>query len=64
MKKVFCSLFALLCAAALTLPAMADALPFVPFGKAVIAGGLLLILLGIVLVAAAIIIIIIHKNKK
>ena len=61
MKKVFCSLFALLCAAALTLPAMADALPF---GNAVIAGGLLLILLGIVLVAVAIIIIIIHKNKK
>ena len=61
MKKVFCSLFALLCTAALTLPAMADALPF---GNVVIAGGLLLILLGIVLVAAAIIIIIIHKNKK
>ena len=61
MKKLYCCLVAVLCAACLTVPAMADVLPH---GGAAIAGGLLLILLGIVAIAAAIIIAIFRKNKK
>ena len=50
-----------LCAACLTLPAMADVLPH---GGVAIAGGLLLILAGIAAIAAAIIIAVIRRHKK
>ena len=61
MKNVYRCLVALLCAACLALPAMADVLS--P-GPVAVAGGLLLILLGIAAIAAAIIILIIRRHKK
>ena len=61
MKNVYRCLVALLCAACLTIPAMADLLS--P-GPVAVAGGLLLILLGLAAIAAAIIIVILSKRKK
>ncbi len=61
MKKLFCCLIAALCAASLTLPAMADVLPH---GGGALALGGLLILLGVAAIAAAIIIVILNKRNK
>ena len=61
MNHLFRFFLVLLCAACLTIPAMADVLS--P-GPVAIAGGLLLILLGIAAIAAAIIIVIIRRHKK
>lgn len=61
MRKLFSCLIALLCAAGMTIPAMADVLPY---PRAVFSGGLLLLVLGVILVAVAIIIAVIRRNKK